>query len=309
MKALRFDLHHLRAFKVLSQELHFKRTADILCVTQSALSRLIKSLETTLGTALFERSTRQVRLTVAGELFLQEVDHIFVHLERSIDVVTKAGQGMMGRLKIAYNDFAIHEILPRVLELFQPKQPNIHIDLIYMPSGKQMQALDQAEIDVGFMLSVGQIMPHLSERKMQQDQSIVLLPRNHVLAERECINLEELRHEQFILGSESDWLVWRQYFFQICSQAGFQPQVVQEVSSTTGIMSLVAAKMGIAVLAQSLRNYIRPEVVAVDLHSSINSTFISAVSAPHNDNPCLKPFLEHLDEQVVNTGHALEAQD
>lgn len=306
MRALRFDLHHLRAFKVLSQELHFKRTADILCVTQSALSRLIKSLEETLGASLFERSTRQVRLTVAGELFLQEVDHIFVHLERSIDVVSKAGKGMIGRLKIGYNDFAIHEILPKILELFQPKQPNIHIDLIYMPSCKQMQALDHADIDVGFMLSVGQIMPHLSERQIQQDQSIVLLPENHLLAGRDYIKLEELRHEQFILGSESDWLVWRQYFFQIFSQAGFQPKVVQEVSSATGIMSLVAAKLGIAVMGQSLRNYIRPDVVAVDLHSSINSTFISAVSVPHNDNPCLKPFLEHLDEQFVNTCSLIE---
>ena len=294
MKALRFDLHHLRAFKVLSQQLHFKHTADILCMTQPALSRLIKSLEEALGAVLFERSTRQVQLTVAGELFLREVDMVFKYLERSIDVVQQAGKGMIGRLKIGYNDFAIHEVLPKVIESFQSKQPNIQIEMIYMPSLKQIRALAQAEIDVGFMLSAGHELPNLCERKIKHDPSVVILHQSHPLAARASLNLKELAQEHFILGSESDWQMWRQYFFGICAQAGFQPKVVQEISSTTGIMGLVAAKMGIAILSQSLRNYIRAEVVAVDL-VDIQSTFISAVNAPDNHNACLVPFLEHLD--------------
>ncbi len=77
--------------------------------------------------------------------------------------------------------------------------------------------------------------------------------------------------------------------------------MVQEISSTTGIVSLVAAKMGIAVLSQSLRNYIWKEVVSVDLYSSsINRTFISAVNDRNNENPCLKPLLEYLDEKMVS---------
>ena len=298
MKALRFDLHHLRAFTVLAQELHFKHAADILFMTQPALSRLIKSLEESLGVSLFDRSTRQVKLTVAGELFLKEVYMVFKHLERCVDVVQKAGRGMIGRLKIGYNDFAIHEVLPKVLESFQTVHPNIEIELIYMPSLKQVKALQETEIDVGFMLNAEHsLSSNLCQLHVKQDQTVVILSTHHRLSHRRSIDLQELANEHFILGSQSDWEVWRQYFFSICNQAGFQPKVVQEASSTTGIMGLVGARMGIAILAQSLRNYIPNTMVAIDV-TGVPSTFITAVNNTDNDNPCLKTFLSHLDDLV-----------
>lgn len=299
MKALRFDLHHLRAFSVLSHELHFKKTAGILCITQSALSRLIKSLEESLEAPLFIRNTRQVQLTVAGELFLREVETIFKKLYLSIDLVQKANTGLIGHLKIAYNDFSIHEVLPKIIKAFQQHQPDIKIELIYMPTSKQISATQRYEIDIGFLLSYGSELVGLQERRLKQDRTIVVVPKTHRLAQKTVIDLVDLAEEHFILGTESDWLSWRNYFFSICLQSGFFPRVVQEVSSSSGIMSLVAADMGIAILAQSLRYYLRPELVAIDLACSMNSTFISAVSAVNNHNPCAGLFLKWLDRWIL----------
>ena len=72
MNPLRFDLQHLRAFMMVAEQLHFKKSAELLHMTQPGLTRLIKALEEALQVALFERSTRQVKLTAAGFLFLQE---------------------------------------------------------------------------------------------------------------------------------------------------------------------------------------------------------------------------------------------
>lgn len=300
MKALRFDLHHLRAFNVLSHNLHFKNTADMLCITPSALSRLIKSLEEALGASLFIRNTRQVKLTVAGELFLQEVELIFKKLYLSIDLVKKAHLGLIGHLKIGYNDFAIHEVLPKVIKTFQQDQTDIKIDLIYMPTTRQIRAIKNNEIDVGFLLSYGCILAGLQEIRLKEDRSVVVVPKTHHLAQRTVIDLTELADEDFILGAESDWQTWRNYFFSICLQAGFFPNVVQEVSSSSGIMSLVAANMGIAILAQSLRYYLRPELVAIDLLCSLNHTFISAASIANNHNPCTRLFLTWLDKWMLS---------
>lgn len=300
MKALRFDLHHLRAFKVLSHQLHFKKTADILCITQPALSRLIKSLEEALDVPLFIRNTRQVQLTVAGELFFQEVELIFKKLYHSIDLVKKANVGFIGRLKVGYNDFAIHEVLPKIIKAFQQHHTDIKIDLIYMPTSRQISAAKCCEIDIGFLLSYGSPLADLQERRLKKDRTIVVVAKNHRLAKKTMIDLPELADENFILGTESDWLTWRNYFFSICLQAGFFPGVVQEVSSSSGIMSLVAANMGIAVLSRSLGHYLPSELVAIDLACSLPDTFISAVSSANNHNPCLELFLAWLDERMLS---------
>ena len=69
---IRFDLRHLKAFIAVAEQLHFKKAADSLFITQPALSRLIKSLEEEVQAELFTRTTRQVALTQAGQLLLSE---------------------------------------------------------------------------------------------------------------------------------------------------------------------------------------------------------------------------------------------
>lgn len=72
MNPVRFDLHHLRAFKMVAEQLHFKKAAELLHITQPGLTRIIKALEEALQVELFERSTRQVKLTAAGYLFCRK---------------------------------------------------------------------------------------------------------------------------------------------------------------------------------------------------------------------------------------------
>lgn len=89
-------LNALKTFTVSAQRLNFTKAAELLHITQPGLTRIIKVLEEALQVERFERSTRQVKLTAAGYLFLQETEHVFMHLARAIELAQKAKFGDIG---------------------------------------------------------------------------------------------------------------------------------------------------------------------------------------------------------------------
>lgn len=299
----RLDLHHLRAFKTVAEQLHFKKTAELLHITQPGLTRIIKKLEDTLQVELFERSTRQVKLTTAGFLFLQEIEQVFIHLERGIEQAQKAKLGDTGHLIIAYNDYAVQDILPTTLEHFKREHSSITTDLLYMPTQQQIQGLQQGSLDLGFGFAFSDDPEDLGVqwKPICRDDPIVLLQSDHPLAKYKSISLVDLANERFVVGSRTHWQVWRRYFYSLCRHAGFHPNSVQEASTTNGIMSLVAANIGIAILSKSLRQYVRRDLVAIDLELSENypQSFINLMWQENNTNPCVRLFIQNISSRLM----------
>ena len=304
MNPLRFDLQHLRAFVMVAEQLHFKKSAELLHMTQPGLTRLIKALEEALQVALFERSTRQVKLTAAGFLFLQETRQVFAHLHRGIDLAQQAKHGDIGHLVIAYNDYAIQDVLPKTLEHFKQQYPHISTELVYMPTQEQILGLQHGSLDLGFGIAFSEDSEEMvvAWQPVFQDDPVVLLPKVHRLAGERRIALPDLANECFVVGSKNHWQVWRRYFYLLCRQAGFYPNTVQEASTMTGIMSLVAANMGIAILSQSLRKYVHADLVAIDLDTPANypQSFISIMWQHSNSNPCVPLFINNIPHPDVH---------
>jgi len=264
---IRFDLRHMRAFVAVAESLHFKKASEALFITQPALSRLIKSLEDEIGAELFSRTTRQVTLSEAGRLFLAECQQAFTHIQRGVQLAQRAARGDIGRISIAYNDFSINGALPHLLEVFKEAQPAVTIELAHMPSHLQLDAIRNGEIDVGFLFGPLQE-SSITTLTLSTERTVVLLPKKHRLAHRRSIKMEDLRDEKFIIGSESSWKSFRTFVFDLCLKSGFIPQVVQEATSSTGILSLVAANMGISLYSESVRNFIRKDIAIVPVESA-----------------------------------------
>jgi DNA-binding transcriptional LysR family regulator len=299
----KLDFFHLRAFKTVAEHLHFKKAAELLCITQPGLTRIIKKLEDDLNIELFERSNRQVKLTAAGFLFLQEIEQVFIHLERGIELAQKAKFGDIGHLSIAYNDYAVQDVLPNTLEFFRQRYPGITTELLYMPTQQQIHGLQQGGIDLGFGFAFTDDPEDLGVKwkPVCFDDPIVLLQKNHPLAGHQSIALEDLSQERFVVGSKTHWQVWRRYFYFLCRHAGFHPNSVQEASTITGIMSLVAANIGIAILSQSLRKYVHRDLVAVDLQLSGHypQSLISVMWHDSNVNPCVPLFIQSISSTLM----------
>lgn len=261
---LRFDLRHLRAFLTVAETLHFKKAAEALCITQPAFSRLIKGLEEAVGAELLIRTTRQVELSEAGRLLLSECRDAFSHLERGVYLAQRASQGDIGRISVAYNDFSINGVLPEILDRFKEKHPGIAIELTYMPSHRQHEAIKDCDIDVGFL--IGPLdMAGVETHRSAVERIVAIVPRRHHLANRKSISIKELEAEKFILGTESGWHEFRAYIFRLCLSAGFTPNIIQEATTSSGIFGLVAANMGISLYSECLRKFKREDIAIVPL--------------------------------------------
>lgn len=296
---MRFELRHIRAFVALAEELHFRKAAERLYMTQPGLTRLIQWLETEIGTPLFARSTRSVSLTDAGEEFLVECRHALQALERGMRRAHHAAAGDVGTLTVAYMDFAINGPLPRVLKAFHKRFPGVHVELIYMPTAQQKAAILSEQIDIGLMIG-----PFASRSvrtlSVNREALVVLLPESHALAAQETVALSQLADQPFVLGSASGWAVFRAEVLNCCHQAGFAPNIVQEASTSDGIFGLVAASSGVSVYTECAYNICRRGVVVRPLTECDLQIETLAGWRHELCSPTAERFLALLEELIVD---------
>lgn len=244
-------LRRLRYFHVLAEELSFRRSAARLGLTQPALSRAIALLEQDVGTQLFERSNREVSLTLAGKSFAVGCERVLSALDGAITQARKVADGYAGSLVIGYTDTAIAGRLPDIVQAFRVANPDIEIALRQAYTQAQYELLANGQIDVGFLTGPVHL-PHCESVDIQRDRFVAVLPKGHRLAGREALALADLAEEPFVLGDYAHWNVYHDQLFALCRDAGFQPRVVQTAPDSRGILGLVSCGMGVSVQTEGL---------------------------------------------------------
>ena len=292
---MNIELHHLRYFVAVAEDLHFRRAAERLHIAQPALSRAIKWLESELDATLLLRTTRNVALTEAGRIYLHETRQALAQIERAQSLAQSAAVGEAGRLSVAYMDFAINGPLPAILNAFRTSHPGVTVDLAHMWTERQREAIVAGDIDIGFLIGPFAA-PGIESLTVLSERFVAVLPDAHRLAAKQRINLADLGDEPFILGANLFWGPYRRLVDELCLGAGFTPRVVQEAHNSDGIFGLVAAGMGVSIYVEGARNFslrgctVRPfksldariETTAVwraDNPSPVIANFIAAVAA------------------------------
>lgn len=256
------DIKHLQYFIEVSKFKSFSRAADHLFITQPTISKMIKSLETELGVTLFERSRKQLILTDAGRIILEQANLInkaFKNLEMEIDNLTelKTGQIRIGLPPI----FNAHEFL-KIVGQFHEQYPGITFQFAESGSKKIEEDVANNLLDVGVIVlpTKYDLFEHFAF--MEEDLKLVLHP-SHPFAEKEIVHLRELKQESFILFNRD--FVLNDRILHSCEQAGFNPHVISESAHHTFIEEMVASKFGVSLL---------PESVCANLSSSVKSVKI-----------------------------------
>ncbi|MEH1853513.1 MAG: LysR family transcriptional regulator [Nostoc sp.] len=271
------ELRHLRYFVTLAEELHFGRAAERLHIAQPPLSQQIRQLEKELGFELFHRTKRNVHLTEAGQVFLDEVQQIMRQLQQAIQIGQQTSRGEMGQLVVGFVSSAAYNILPTILRTFRSYVPGVSIELHELTTDQQLEWLRGGRMDVGFLR------PPVEDNKFScetifQEPLMVALPEAHLLANQSDICWRSLANEPFILFPRILAPGLYDLIISLCQQAGFSPKVVQEAIQMQTIVSLVAAEMGIAIVPASLQNLQRIGVVYKTLQEpSPKVTFVADV--------------------------------
>ena len=287
------EFRHLKYFVTVAEELHFSRAAEKLYLTQPALSKQIRALEAELQVKLFDRAKQRIKLTRAGETFLETARRILTEVERGTENTKKAAREELGQLSIAFTAAALHTILPPIMTQFQQIYPDVELILTELCTEDQVEALQSDRIDLGFLH------PPIRDRDrslnlhlLQEDSILLAIPASHPLAEQEKIAIASLANQPLILYPRQKGPVIYEQFLRSCQLAGFVPNVVQEVEAAQTRLGLVAAGIGISFILSSTQNLSAKGVVYRSLDEELPKLQLSLAWQKDNLSPVLQKFLQ-----------------
>lgn len=277
------ELRHLRYFSVLAEELHFGRAARRLSISQPPLSVAIRQLEDTVGARLFERNSKEVRLTPAGDALRVSARRLLQQAEEAALEARDIAQGSAGRLRIGFVGAMLYRGLPQALRAFQAKHPAVRITLTELNSGVQIAELMHDRLDLGFV-HTARMPPELQHRLLLTEPFVCCLPAGHALARRRALAPAELRGEPFVLFSREASPDYHERILSICAGAGYQPEVRHEVRHWLAAVSLVSQDMGVALVPEALKRSALKGAVFRPLQEGVAQSEAYGVwrSAPRN---------------------------
>jgi DNA-binding transcriptional LysR family regulator len=291
------NIEWLRCFVVLAKTLNFRRAAEQLHMAQPSLSRTIAQLETELGVKLIHRTTRQVQLTTAGEVFLTEAQAVLLRTEQAICTVRQTAIQASGRLGIGFTEMALQTIVPKVLSVFRDRFPQIELDILEACTENQVEALRLAKIDVGFLHPPLRA-PFLTVLPIHRERMVFALPGGHPLSLQEAIAWSELANETLILHQRQDGPVLYDYIIHCCERAGFTPKIIYRATGQTFI-GLVTAQLGISLLALSMQQVKNPGVVFVAIADDAPTLEYAFAWRREDASPIVEAFRQVVEEVTV----------
>jgi DNA-binding transcriptional LysR family regulator len=288
------ELRHLRYFISVAENHGFGRAALALNVSQSAISEQIADLESELGLALFDRQHRQIRLTIPGEQFLEDARSVIALAGRAVSNAHKSQHGEIGTLVIGFFVGGTGSFFPKIIREFRRRYHDIQVSLNEMPPAMQQRALIAGSIDIGFTRSLApaEATSLLRSEHLQTEPLYAVLPVTHPLAKRKSIAMRELANDSFVLNDRKNSPVVFDKVITLCAQADFTPRIGATASVSSGVITLIEAGEGVAILPQGSRLLGSDAVAFVPLTVSGASVDLVVAWSVEHSNPAVDSFLE-----------------
>ena len=248
-----FELSQLRCFVTAAEELHFGRAAARLNMTQPPLSRQIQVLERLLGVALFERTSRNVKLTPSGLVFLPEARRIVWLAESATLAARRVAKGDAGRIAIGFTAVSGFSFLPQVIAQARARLPNIELELREMVSGQQAEGLMTGMIDIGFVRPPIERAEFATER-IVSESLVAALPTGDARLSKPELNLQDFENAPLIMYSREGAGYFHNMLMGLFDMASVTPDTVQHVTQIHSMLGLVRAGLGAALVPRSAMN-------------------------------------------------------
>ena len=300
------ELRHLRYFQAVAELGSFTAAARRLHVAQSSVSEQIADLEHELGGALLDRTGRQIRLSPMGHVFLEEARKTLGAAERAVEVTQRSMRGEVGTLSIGFFLWGAGGFFPRLIREYRRRRPGIRLSLLDMHANAQVQALERGQLDVGLTrppdASAEQI---LRSELLYRDPVVVAVRPDHPFAAGREVSISELNGERLVLAERASNPVLFDSFLTLCAAEGFAPSVVNTSPTWSGLLTLVEAGEGVALVPAGVRQLRTRGLVFCRLVPESLFLGLSAVWNPRHIGPALEAFLQLVrenKERIQRTG-------
>jgi DNA-binding transcriptional LysR family regulator len=259
------ELRQIRSFLSIAETLHFGRTAELIHLSQPALSLQIQALEEEVGVRLFERNRRKTTLTAAGSAFRDDAAAALSQLEQAIRRAKLAANGKLGLLRIGFVSTAGNEIVADIVRQFRDLNPEVEFSLRNILTAGQIQMLETGSLDIGFLrLPIGGHST-LDVVTVHREPFVLVVPSSHKLAKRKRVRLREVADEDFVMYERTWAPGFHDLMFAILRDAGIVPNVTQTAGEVPTLISLVASGMGITIMPASAVKHSVTSVVACNI--------------------------------------------
>lgn len=286
------ELRLLRTFMAVAHFKNFSAAARELNTVQPAVSRQIADLENELGVSLFWRSTREVKVTAAGEMLLSEATEILAHEARAKALVQRAAKGEVGRIRIGYMGSACAHFIPDLVRTYAKSFPEVQISLLEMSAQQQIDAFAAGLIDIGF----SRPLPHAVRAEFVAEQIYIdtltaVLPKAHRLARVATVRLSDLVAESFVLFKRSEAVGLFDQIISTCEREGFAPSIVSEPESMQMLLTEVAAGLGVSVAPGCVRRLFTDGCAFVPIRKQKPSIPTELHYRPEPPQPAVEAFV------------------
>jgi DNA-binding transcriptional LysR family regulator len=284
------ELRQLRYFIAVAEELHFRRAAARLHISQPPLSQQIARLEDELGSRLLTRTRRRVELTPAGEAFLRDARAMLEELDVAVATVRRIETGQAGLLRVNFVGSALLSIVPGIIQRFRGGRPDVEIELRERSTLEQLRALSVGIVDVGLVRPPIDPDDGLATEVVMRERTVAAIPSGHPLAERARVPLRRLAAEPLVLFPREQAPGFHDLLTGRIAATGTSPHVVQYAPEMTTIIGLVAAGIGVSPVPASVARLgldgvtYRPLIGAPD-------TELLAVTRAGDESPLVAAFV------------------
>jgi DNA-binding transcriptional LysR family regulator len=272
------DLRHLRYFLAVAETLHFSKAAQLLGIAQPPLSQQIKRLEQLLGHRLFDRTTRGVKLTLAGQLLAERARSTIEKVQDDLAQVRRLGRGEEGTLTVGFSGSVMFTDLPAAIGTYRRRYPKVELRLRESNTSAQISALLMGTLDLAFLRD-GDATEGIEISTLFEERYVAVLPVGHALAGKRSLHVRDLRNEPFILFARRMGPLAFDRTIACCEQNGFRPNIVQDAPQWPTLVRLVAAGLGVSLAPGCVANVAIPGAVYREVRAACRTTVDLGVKA------------------------------
>ncbi|MGW7412084.1 LysR substrate-binding domain-containing protein [Streptomyces sp. NPDC054863] len=296
-----FDSRHIKTFHEVVRTGSYSAAARCLGYTQPAITQQMKALERDVGTPLFTRAGRGLRLTEAGETLSRHATAILDTMSAAQQQMTALTRLHSGRVRVCAFPSANATLIPEAMARLAAGHPGVRVELSEDEPPESLQRLVRGECDITLAFTYPgldeEVPEEVAEVPLLEDQLLVLLPTRHPLTRRRTVNLADLAGERWIAGC----LRCRVNFLHECAEQGFAPDIAFTTDDNLVVQSLVAEGLGIAMMPGLVLNFLRHEKVTGRALAPASKRQVSAyVLREHLRIPATALVLDELRTVAAN---------
>ena len=264
------EISYLKEFVVLAETENFLEAADALFISQSSLSKHIKTLENEIGFPLFDRTTRRVHLNEYGRIMLEYAKQIASLQYQYTTALINFSETIQHTITIgSIPVMAPYHITDEIMK-FKQQNKNFTVNLIEGESAYLKDLLRQNKCDIAFIRDENEIDDEFAKIPYESDELVAVLPSYHPLAKEHSLTLEQLRFEDFLFLHPGSLLY--NLCRQKCQQAGFLPNIAYTGQRAENIIDLVEKGMGISLLMKKPIQYLsNPKITLISISPTIST--------------------------------------